>query len=64
MLLQLGAEVAEPLVVWEFPKENVRMLAELKRYVEAQPQQRSPPPCPKSSVHLGTKSKTRKPVMS
>jgi hypothetical protein len=42
MLLQLGAEVAEPLVVWEFPKENVRMLAELKRYVEAQPQQWSP----------------------
>ena len=42
MLLQLGAEVAEPLVVWEFRKENVRMLAELKRYVEAQPQQRSP----------------------
>ena len=35
-------KVAEPLVVWEFRKENVRMLAELKRYVEAQPQQRSP----------------------
>jgi hypothetical protein len=63
MLLQLGAEVAEPLVVWEFRKENVRMLAELKRYVEAQPQQRSPS-LPKSSVHVGTKSKTPKPVMS
>ena len=33
-------EVAEPLVVWVFPKENVRILAELKRYVEAQPKQR------------------------
>jgi polyketide cyclase/dehydrase/lipid transport protein len=28
--------VAEPLVVWVFRKENVRILAELKRYVEAQ----------------------------
>jgi hypothetical protein len=35
-------KVAEPLVVWEFRKDNVRMLAELKRYVEAQPEQRSP----------------------
>jgi hypothetical protein len=33
-------EVAESLVVWVFPKENVRILAELKRYVEAQPKQR------------------------
>jgi len=33
-------EVAEPLVVWVFRKENVRILAELKRYVEAQPKQR------------------------
>jgi hypothetical protein len=38
----LVLKVAEPLVVWEFRKENVRMLAELKRYVQAQPQQRSP----------------------
>jgi uncharacterized protein YndB with AHSA1/START domain len=30
-------KVAEPLVVWVFRKENVRMMAELKRYVEAQP---------------------------
>jgi hypothetical protein len=28
--------VAEPLVLWAFRKENVRILAELKRYVEAQ----------------------------
>lgn len=28
-------KVAEPLVMWEFRKENVRILAELKRYVEA-----------------------------
>jgi hypothetical protein len=32
-------KVAEPLVVWVFRK-NVRILAELKRYVEAQPKQR------------------------
>jgi hypothetical protein len=32
--------VAEPLVVHAFRKENVRILAELKRYVEAQPEQR------------------------
>jgi hypothetical protein len=32
-------KVAEPLVVWEFRKENVRILAELKRSVEAQPKQ-------------------------
>jgi hypothetical protein len=29
-----------PLVVYAFRKENVRILAELKRYVEAQPKQR------------------------
>jgi CRP/FNR family transcriptional regulator len=28
-------KVAEPLVVWAFRKENVRILTELKRYVEA-----------------------------
>jgi hypothetical protein len=28
---------AEPLAVYSFRKENVRILAELKRYVEAQP---------------------------
>ena len=28
-------KVAEPLVVYEFRKENVRILAELKHYVEA-----------------------------
>jgi len=33
-------KVAEPLVVSAFRKENVRMLAELKRYVEAQSKQR------------------------
>jgi hypothetical protein len=33
-------KVAEPLVVSAFRKENVRILAELKRYVEAQPGQR------------------------
>jgi hypothetical protein len=33
-------KLAEPLVVWEFRKENVRLLAELKRYVEAQSRQR------------------------
>jgi len=32
-------KVAEPLVVWAFRKENGRILAELKRYVEAQPKQ-------------------------
>jgi len=30
-------KVAEPLVIWVFRKENVRILAELKRYMEAQP---------------------------
>jgi hypothetical protein len=30
-------KVAEPLVVSAFRKENVRILAEVKRYVEAQP---------------------------
>jgi uncharacterized protein YndB with AHSA1/START domain len=30
-------KVAKPLVVAAFRKENVRLLAELKRYVEAQP---------------------------
>ena len=33
-------KVTEPLVVWAFRKENVRILAELKRYVEALPKQR------------------------
>ncbi len=33
-------KVAEPLVMWEFRKENVRILAELKHYVEALPKQR------------------------
>ena len=28
-------KVAEPLVAWAFRKENARILAELKRYVEA-----------------------------
>jgi uncharacterized protein YndB with AHSA1/START domain len=32
-------KLAEPLVVWAFRKEIVRMLAQLKRYVEAQPKQ-------------------------
>src|SRR6266699_4716070 len=32
-------KVAEPVVVSAFRKENVRILAELKRYVEAQPKQ-------------------------
>jgi hypothetical protein len=32
-------KVAEPLVVYVFRKENVRILAELKRYVEPQPKQ-------------------------
>jgi hypothetical protein len=31
--------VAEPLVEWAFRKETVRILAELERYVEAQPKQ-------------------------
>jgi hypothetical protein len=31
-------KMAEPLVVWVFHKENVRIMAELKRYVEAQPE--------------------------
>ncbi len=30
-------KLAEPLVVYVFRKENLRILAELKRYVEAQP---------------------------
>ena len=30
-------KLAEPLVVYVFRKENVRILAEVKRYVEAQP---------------------------
>jgi uncharacterized protein YndB with AHSA1/START domain len=33
-------KLAEPLVVSAFRKESVRILAELKRYVEAQPKQR------------------------
>jgi hypothetical protein len=33
-------KLAEPLVVRASRKENVRILAELKRYVEAQPKQR------------------------
>ena len=33
-------KVAEPLVIWVFRKENVRILAELKRCVEAQPKAR------------------------
>jgi hypothetical protein len=33
-------EVAELLVVWAFRKANVRILAELRLYVEAQPKQR------------------------
>jgi hypothetical protein len=37
-------KVAEPLVVSAFRKENVQILAELKRYVEAQPKQRVVPP--------------------
>lgn len=32
-------KVAEPLVEWAFRKEIVRILAELERYVEAQPKQ-------------------------
>ena len=32
--------VAEPLVASAFRKENVRILAELKHYIEAQPKQR------------------------
>jgi hypothetical protein len=32
-------KVAEPLVRYLFRKENVRILEELKRYVEAQPKQ-------------------------
>ena len=35
-------KVATPSVVSAFRKENVRILAELKRYVEAQPKQRDP----------------------
>ena len=35
-------KLAEPLAVGEFRKDNVRVLAELKRYVEAQPKQRPP----------------------
>ena len=31
-------KIADPLVVSSFRKENARLLAELKRYVEAQPQ--------------------------
>jgi hypothetical protein len=33
-------KVAESLIMWAFRKENERILAELKRYVEAQPKQR------------------------
>jgi len=33
-------KMAEPLVVYAFRKENVRILAELKRYVEAPSEQR------------------------
>jgi hypothetical protein len=32
-------KLTEPLVASAFRKENVRILAELKRYVEAQPKQ-------------------------
>jgi hypothetical protein len=31
--------IAEPLVLYAFRKENVRILAELKRYVESRPKQ-------------------------
>jgi hypothetical protein len=37
-------KLAEPLVVSVFRKENVRILAELKRYVEAQPRERAVTP--------------------
>ncbi len=42
-------KLAEPLVVAAFRKENLRILAELKRYVEAQPKQRDPNPVSNSS---------------
>jgi uncharacterized protein YndB with AHSA1/START domain len=32
-------KLAEPLVLWAFRRENLRVLAELKRFVEAQPKQ-------------------------
>jgi hypothetical protein len=35
----LACYVAEPFVVYLFGKENLRILAERKRYVEAQPKQ-------------------------
>jgi hypothetical protein len=35
-----GLKLAGPLVVHAFRKENMRILAELKRYVEAQRKQR------------------------
>jgi len=33
-------KVAESVIMWAFRKENERILAELKRCVEAQPKQR------------------------
>ncbi|HUJ95862.1 MAG TPA: SRPBCC family protein [Terriglobales bacterium] len=35
-------KLAEPLVIWGFRRENVRILAELKRYVESRMQKRDP----------------------
>jgi hypothetical protein len=39
LTLQVPAlpKIAQPFVLCAFRKENVRILAELKRYVEAQP---------------------------
>lgn len=56
-------KVAEPFVVSVFRKENLRILAELKRYVEAQSKPRDlNPPGQKSNVHAGTRSETPKPT--
>ena len=56
-------KVAEPLVVWEFRKENVRILAELKRYPKrnrSNPISRlsARPTRPKNSLSFNSKEKS------
>jgi len=56
-------KVAEPLVVWEFRKENVRILAELKRYPKrnrsnAISRLSARPTRPKNSLSFNSKEKS------
>jgi len=56
-------KLAEPYVVYVFRKENVRILAELKRYVEAQSKQRDlialgTPEAHEQTIFLNSKEKS------